>query len=212
MKIYRGKTILKWLKKNYPKILVYSWSYLKNIYFSYIHSYLNYANIAWASTRITKLKPLLYKQKQALRIVSYSVKAVWAIPKPLFKIWTTLNVYKINLFQPLNFKYSLANSDIPVIFNDIIKKPKHKYSSLNYKFSSLNYTLRRYSFTNSRFSISFREPKLWNESLNKEEKGIIFNTLFKKYVKLELVEMENEYSNFWKMKKPLHFPYLNIVL
>ena len=209
MKIYRGKTILKWLKKNYPKILVYSWSYLKNIYFSYIHSYLNYANIAWASTSITKLKPLLYKQKQGVRIVSYLMKAVWVIPKSLFKIWTALNIYKINLFQPLNFKYSLANSDIPVILNDIVKKPKHKYST---KFLSLNYTLRKYSFTNSRFSISFREPKLWNEGLNKEEKGIKAHTLFKKYVKLELLDMENECSNFLKMKKPLHLFYLDIVL
>ena len=197
------------MKKNYPKILVYSWSYLKNIYFSYIHSYLNYANIAWASTSITKLKPLLYKQKQGVRIVSYLMKAVWVIPKSLFKIWTALNIYKINLFQPLNFKYSLANSDIPVILNDIVKKPKHKYST---KFLSLNYTLRKYSFTNSRFSISFREPKLWNEGLNKEEKGMISHTLFKKYVKLELLDMENEYSNFLKMKKPLHLFYLDIVL
>ena len=30
--------------------------YLKTIYFSYIHSYLNYANIAWVSTCATKLK------------------------------------------------------------------------------------------------------------------------------------------------------------
>ena len=29
---------------------------LKAIYFSYIHAYLNYANIAWASTYFTKLK------------------------------------------------------------------------------------------------------------------------------------------------------------
>ena len=29
---------------------------LKTIYFSYIHSYLNYASIAWASTYVTKLK------------------------------------------------------------------------------------------------------------------------------------------------------------
>ena len=29
---------------------------LKAIYFSYIHSYLNYASIAWASTYVTKLK------------------------------------------------------------------------------------------------------------------------------------------------------------
>ena len=32
---------------------------LKTIYFSYINLYLNYANIAWASTRITKLKLVL---------------------------------------------------------------------------------------------------------------------------------------------------------
>ena len=31
---------------------------LKTLYFSYIHSYLNYANIAWASTYATKLKRL----------------------------------------------------------------------------------------------------------------------------------------------------------
>ena len=37
---------------------------LKTIYFSYIHSNLDYANISWASACITKLKPLLYKQKQ----------------------------------------------------------------------------------------------------------------------------------------------------
>ena len=38
---------------------------LKTIYFPYIHSFLNYANIAWASTHFTKLKTINYKQKQA---------------------------------------------------------------------------------------------------------------------------------------------------
>ena len=42
---------------------------LKTLYFSYMHSYLNYANIAWASTHFTKLKTISYKQKQATRIV-----------------------------------------------------------------------------------------------------------------------------------------------
>ena len=42
---------------------------LKTIYFSYIHSYLNYANIAWASTYVTKLKKINLLQKQAVRFV-----------------------------------------------------------------------------------------------------------------------------------------------
>ena len=139
--------------------------FLKTIYFSYIHLYLNYANISLASIRTAKLKPLLYKQKQAVRIVFNEDRLSHS--KPLCKILSTLNVYNINLYQHLNFMYRLGNTDIPAIFNDIVKKPEHKYPT---KFSSLNYTLRKYSLNNSRFSISFRGPKLWNEILNKEEK------------------------------------------
>ena len=42
---------------------------LKTLYFSYIHSYLNYANIAWESMYATKLKRVYLKQKHAVRIV-----------------------------------------------------------------------------------------------------------------------------------------------
>ena len=130
-------------------------TFLKPIYFSSIHLYLNYANIAWASTCITKLKPLLYKHKQAIRIVFNEGRLNHS--KPLFKTLNALNVYKINLYQHLNFMYRLENSNIPVIFNYIIKKPEHKYPT---RFPSLNYTLRKYSFTNSTFAISFQGPKL----------------------------------------------------
>ena len=44
-------------------------SSLKCIYFGYIHSYLNYANIVWASTYRTKLKAIYLLQKCAVRIV-----------------------------------------------------------------------------------------------------------------------------------------------
>ena len=172
--LIRGKIILKQLKKKLARnigLLYRTKPYLdetslKSIHFSYIHSYIKYANIAWASTRVTKLKPLLSKQKQAVRIVFNEGRLSHL--KPLFKILNALNVYNINLYQHLNFLYRLGNSDIPAIFNDIVKKPERKCPA---KFSSLNYTLRKYSFTNNRFSISFGGPKLWNGILNKEEKG-----------------------------------------
>ena len=44
-------------------------SSLKTVHFSYIHSYLNYANIAWPSTYQTKLKTDYYHQKHTVRIV-----------------------------------------------------------------------------------------------------------------------------------------------
>ena len=67
------KTIEKKLAKNigllYRTKPYHDKTSLKAIYFSFIHLYLNYASIAWASTRITKSKPLLYKQKQPVPIV-----------------------------------------------------------------------------------------------------------------------------------------------
>ena len=42
---------------------------LKTMYYSYIHSFLNYANIAWASAHFTKFKTISCKQKQAARTV-----------------------------------------------------------------------------------------------------------------------------------------------
>ena len=42
---------------------------LKTIYFSYNHSYLNYANIAWTSTYFMKLKTIHDEQKHAARII-----------------------------------------------------------------------------------------------------------------------------------------------
>ena len=55
---------------------------LKQIYFAYIHAYLNYANIAWASTYKTKLKKVQSKQKYALRIIFNQSKT--SPSEPLF--------------------------------------------------------------------------------------------------------------------------------
>ena len=42
---------------------------LLSSYFSYIHSYINYVNLAWTSTYRTNLKKIHSQQKHALRIV-----------------------------------------------------------------------------------------------------------------------------------------------
>ena len=42
---------------------------LKNAYFSYIHSYLNYENMVWTSTYTTKLKRIYLRQKHAVHTV-----------------------------------------------------------------------------------------------------------------------------------------------
>ena len=70
---------------------------LKNLYFSFIHSYLNYGNIVWASTSRTKLKKLASKQKQALMIVNYELTDI----REIMIRMKVLNIYKLYI----NYKY-----------------------------------------------------------------------------------------------------------
>ena len=74
---------------------------LKTIYALYIHSYLNYANIVSASTPITKLKPLLYKHKQAVRIA--------------FKVLCYLQILKNTKFVRIILKSILQQLINPVL-------------------------------------------------------------------------------------------------
>ena len=66
-------------------------SSLKTMYFSCIHSYLNYANTAWASTYQAKLKTVHYHQKHAARIV-FNHKEI-THSRPLLRSLKALNVY-----------------------------------------------------------------------------------------------------------------------
>ena len=93
---------------------------LKTVYFSCIHSYLDYANIAWASTLATKLKRVYLKQKYAVRIVFNKDKLNHS--KPLFENLNPLNIYQINLHQYLTFMQKFINNQILLIFSDLIKK------------------------------------------------------------------------------------------
>ena len=55
----------------------------KQLYFSFIHTYLNYGNITWGSTNKTKLNVILRCQKHASRIIYFKDKYTHA--RPLLK-------------------------------------------------------------------------------------------------------------------------------
>ena len=53
---------------------------LNQLYFSFIHSYVNYANIAWARTSKSKLERLYRFQKHAARVIYIKDRYTNAIP------------------------------------------------------------------------------------------------------------------------------------
>ena len=177
---------------------------LKSLYFSYIHSYLNYANIAWASTNKTCLKSLFSKQKQAIRIVCNEEKNTPYIfatsrtdkithSKPLFKSLNVLNVYQLNIFQTLIFMQKNLKGLTPLLFHDKFKRTTHKYPTT---FSQNNFVVPKHTYKKTKFSISVRGPRLWNEMLNSSEKETDSHCAFKNKVKAKLFSFPNEAMYF----------------
>ena len=158
-------------------------NYLKQIYFIYIHAYLNYANIAWASTHKTKLKKVQSKQKHALCIIFNQSET--SPSEPLFLSLNVLNVYQSNIFQSVQFMCKIKNK----IF---------RISSLNYSMyhAMLIPPIRTFLKT-IRFAISARGPLLWNNCLSKEEKEIDNFLLFKKRAKEKIMELSTA-ANFFQ--------------
>ena len=159
---------------------------LKTIYFSYIHSYLNYANIAWASTYARKLKNK-FVQKRAVCFVFNEDRLSYS--RPLLRKINAVNVYQINLYQHLNFMHKVNNQETPGILNDLIKRPVHKYPT---NFSKLIFCLKNVSLNSKRNSISFRGPKLWNEILHEEGKEFESYSLFQNKIKSKLLMIQNK--------------------
>ena len=76
--------------------------------------------------------------------------------------------------------HNVSNQETPRIFNDLIKQPVNKYPT---NFSKSNFCLNNVSFNSTKYSVSFRDPKLWNEILYKEEKELESYSLFQNKIK-----------------------------
>ena len=129
--------------------------------------------------------------KQAVRFVFNEDRLSHS--RPLLRKINALNVYQINLYQHLNFMHKFNNQETPRIFNDLIKKPVHKYPT---NFSKSNFCLKNVSLNSTKYWISFRGPKLWNEILHKEEKELESYSLFQNIIKSKLLMIENETKYF----------------
>ena len=76
--------------------------------------------------------------------------------RSLLRSLNTLNVYQINLFQHVRFMYNISKNETHAVFNNLIKKPVHRYPV---KFSKNNFSLKCFFLNGSKFCIFFGDPK-----------------------------------------------------
>ena len=78
---------------------------MKSLYFSFIHSYQAYGNVAWCSTSMKKTEKLFSKEKQAIKIIQMTDIHANLNSDEKMKHLDILNIYKLNLYQVLNIMF-----------------------------------------------------------------------------------------------------------
>ena len=101
--------------------------------------------------------------------------------RPLLLLLNALNIYQINVFQPLRFMYNFIKNETLAIFNNLIKKPFQKYLT---EFSEKNFSFKTFFLSGSKYCISFRRPKVWKDFLINQEREINSYLLFSKNIKV----------------------------
>ena len=152
--------------------------------FSYIHSYINYVNLAWASTRKTNLKKIHSQQKHALRTrnMPYNRDRYYHT-RELFSSFNVSNVYKLNLLNTSIFMHKKKNRTGPAAFHTTFKMSSHSYSI---RFLRVNYSKTKTRLCKSRSRISIPGP--WNIFVANTEKELESRSLFKSKAKTKLLD------------------------
>ena len=175
-----------------------------SLYYSFIHSYLNYGNIAWCSTSMTKLKKLLSKQKQALRTIPIPTSQSESRSKQIMKELCILNIYQLNIYIVLILIFKVKNGWISDTFQNKFNMISHDYFIKN---SMCNFNEPRFSLKVTKFAISSRGPRLWNKIFDNNTKAFTSYSLFQITIKNRLINVENVILFFSLISKT---EYLNL--
>ena len=162
-------------------------SCLRQLYFSFINSYLNYGNIAWASTNKTKLKCLHRRQKHAARIIY--LKNKFTHSKLLLTDMKALDIYGLNLLHTLCSMYKYLTNQTPKAFNNLFSVKENKYTTR----SDGSYSKPFRKTKLAQFSISYRGSLLWNKYSSLDKKINLINSfpMFKSHVKKLITSSNN---------------------
>ena len=161
------------------------------LYYSYIQTYMNYANIAWGSTCRTNLKKTNSQQKHAISIIFNKNK--WAHRREISKEEKVLNIYQLNILSNIILMHRVENKTASSIFLSKFCKLSHSYPT---NFSAHNFLVPTLKLKKSRYRVSIRCPLLWNNILTAAEKAQENLPKFRTTIKEKLISMTNEINYF----------------
>ena len=103
--------------------------------------------------KYSKTKKLTSKQKQALRILNNEFTDI----REIMVRMKVLNIYKLIIYQILNFMFKIKTNTAPCIFQNQFTEIQHQYST---RFSKNSFAESQLVYIQTKFSVSSRGPKL----------------------------------------------------
>ena len=162
---------------------------MKTLYFSFFHSYLNYGNITWASTTKSKLRRIASQQREAVNAIPKNGNQEIMNSRMFMEENGILNVYRLNLYQVINFMFRVHNETIPKRSQTTFQYIEHRYETRQ---SKDNFIIPKRNTEITRFAISSHGPRIWNSLTNNPTKTIDFYPLFKSIIKENLLKLKTE--------------------
>ena len=130
---------------------------MKSLYYAFIHPYIVFGNIAWASVNRTKLDKIKKLQNRAIRIITYSDKK--ASIRPIQTRLKILDVYDINLVAITLFMYRHKTCTLPSACTTYFECTAHHHAT---RISGNGFFLPIQPRNSNSFCILYRGPKIWN--------------------------------------------------
>ena len=127
------------------------------MYFSFFHSYVNYGNIAWTSTTKSKLRKISSQQRQVVNAIPKNDNQEITNSRKFMEENGILNVYKLNLYQVLNFMFRVQNEIIPKSSQPKFQYIEHRNETRQ---SKGNFIIPKINTRITRFAISSHGPRI----------------------------------------------------
>ena len=183
-KILNSIFVLKRLKNFLPQ------ESLRTLYFSLVHSHINYCLPVWSSCLPSDLNAILLLQKKAVRIVTNS--SYNEHTPPLFKQLGILPIVELSDFSKLQVMHDYINGKLPLSFENMWLKNYEVNANIRRNRDQFYLHLIRFKAI-EKFPI-FYFQKLWNE---KCDNGLLNSDISKKVFSrnLKLILMINICKN-----------------
>ena len=139
---------------------------------------------------IVVLKPIYYKQKDCVRIITMSKKR--AHTAPLFEKLNLLKLYDINKYMYCKFMYSWHHNELPIVFRNVFTEVReiHDYETRQ----SANNSLCPPTGGKTELSFckyTYRGPLIWNmvlkAKINPDVSEFAFGRMIKQCIKVKII-------------------------